>query len=219
LLRARYSLGHIDRMPVDVVNTFEDLDRVKREWFDDRSRLDGLVNLGVNLRGMVQSDASVFHAEMQDTLKRKMPVCIHASQSQPNSDDAADYERRGYLGSRFLFCHYVAASDSDRAAMARTKTSLSFSTHSELRLGEHGDPRVALMKARAADVSVTMSSDATSIAPPNMFENMRFTWNMAIPWKGTETEDLPPLGFHEAIKMATINGARALGLDHVTGSL
>ena len=218
-LRARYSLGHIDRLPPDIVNTFEDLDRVQAEWFADGAQLDGLVHLGVNLRGMVQSDARVFHEEMQVMLRRGLPVCIHASQSQPNSDDAADYERRGYLGPRFLFCHYIAATDSDRAAMARTKTSLSFSTHSELRLGEHGDPRVAVLKARAAGVSVTLSSDATSIAPPNMFENMRFTWNMTIPWKSTETEELPPLGFREAIEMATINGARALGLDHVTGSL
>ena len=218
-LRARYSIGHIDRLPADVVNKFEDLGRVQSEWFADRSRLDGLVHLGVNLRGMVQSDARVFHAEMQDMLKRGLGVCIHASQTQPNSDDAADYERRGYLGAKFLFCHYIAATDSDREAMARTKTSLSFSTHSEFRLGEHGDPRVALMKARAAGVSVSLSSDATSIAPPNMFENMRFTWNMCMPWKGTDTEKLAPLSFYETIEMATINGARALGLADVTGSL
>jgi cytosine/adenosine deaminase-related metal-dependent hydrolase len=219
LLRARYSMGHIDRMPPDAVNTFEDLDRVQREWFDDGSRLDGLVHLGVNLRGMIQSDARVFHIEMQDMLKRGISVCIHASQAQPNSDDAADYEKRGYLGPRFLFCHYIAATDSDREAMARTKTPLSFSTHSEFRLGEHGDPRRALLKARSAGVMVTLSSDATSIAPPNMFENMRFTWNMGIPWKETDTENLPPIGFHEAIEMATINGARALGLGDITGSL
>ena len=195
LLRARYSMGHIDRLPVDVVNKFDDLDRVQHEWFDDRSRLDGLVHLGVNLRGMVQSEAKVFHIEMQDMMRRQMPVCIHASQARPNSDDAVDYEKRGYLGSRFLFCHYLAATDSDRAAMARTKTPLSFSTHSELRLGEHGDPRTALLKARAAGVIVTLSSDATSIAPPNMFENMRFTWNMGIPWKGSDTEEISPIGF------------------------
>jgi 5-methylthioadenosine/S-adenosylhomocysteine deaminase len=219
LLRARYSIGHIDRLPVDVVNSFDDLDRVQAEWFADTARLDGLIHLGVNLRGLVQSDARVFHEEMQGMLKRGLPVCIHASQARPNSDDAADYERRGYLGRKFLFCHYIAATDSDRAAMARSGTPLSFSTHSELRLGEHGDPRLALLKARAAGVSVTLSSDATSIAPPNMFENMRFTWNMCIPWKDTETEALPPLGFCEAIEMATINGAKALGLDDVTGSL
>ncbi len=219
LLRARYSIGHVDRLPVDVVNKFEDLDRVQDEWFADRSRLDGLVHLGVNLRGLVQSEARVFHTEMEHMLRRQLPVCIHASQSRPNSDDAADYEKRGYLGSRFLFCHYIAATDSDRAAMARTKTPLSFSTHSELRLGEHGDPRTALLKARAAGVMVTLSSDATSIAPPNMFENMRFTWNMGIPWKETETESMPPIGFREVIEMATINGARALGLADITGSL
>src|SRR6202040_2141448 len=96
---------------------------------------------------------------------------------------------------------------------------LSFSTHSELRLGEHGDPRVALLKARAAGVSITLSSDATSIAPPNMFENMRVTWNMGIPWKDSDTESLTPIGFCDVIEMATINGAQALGLGDVTGSL
>jgi cytosine/adenosine deaminase-related metal-dependent hydrolase len=52
-----------------------------------------------------------------------------------------------------------------------------------------------------------------------MFETMRFTWNMGIPWKGTPTENLPAVSFREAIEMATLNGARALGLGDVTGSL
>lgn len=218
-LRARYSFGHIDKMPTDMVNNFEDLDRVQAEWFAAGAPLDGLVHLGVNLRGMVQSEPRVFHEEMQDMLRRGLAVSIHASQARPNSDDAADYERRGYLGPRFLFCHYMAATDGDREVMARTNTPLSFATHSEFRLGAHGDPRLALMKARAAGITVTLSSDATSIAPPNMFENMRLTWNMCIPWQENETEGLPPLGFCETIEMATINGARALGLAEITGSL
>jgi 5-methylthioadenosine/S-adenosylhomocysteine deaminase len=77
-----------------------------------------------------------------------------------------------------------------------------------------------LLKARAAGVIVTtLSSDATSIAPPNMFENMRLTWNIGIPWKGTDTEGIPPISFQEVIEMATINGARALGLASIAGSL
>ena len=42
---------------------------------------------------------------------------------------------------------------------------------------------------------------------------------MGIPWKDTDTEPLPPIRFCEVIEMATINGARALGLGDVTGSL
>ena len=219
LMRGRYSLGHVDRMPPDVVNRYEDLDRIEREWFAGGGRFDGLVHLGVNLRGIVQSEARVFHEEMAFVMRRRLPACIHATQTKPNLDDAADYERRGYLSPSFMFSHYLDASDSDRAAMARTGASLTFSPHSEFRFGEHGDPRVSLMKARAAGVLVTLSSDATSIAPPNVFELMRFAWNMCIPWKQTDTETLPPLGFEEAIELATINGAKALGLGGVAGSL
>jgi len=42
---------------------------------------------------------------------------------------------------------------------------------------------------------------------------------MGIPWKESETEGMSPIGFGEVIEMATINGARALGLGDVTGSL
>ncbi|MBR0873235.1 amidohydrolase family protein [Bradyrhizobium tropiciagri] len=219
LIRARYSIGHVDQLATDVANEFEDLDRVRREWFDGPARFDGLVHLGVNLRGMLQSDPDVFHAEMDQILKTGLPISVHASQGKPNTDDAEDYERRGYLGPNFLFCHYIAATDSDRSVLARTRTPLSFATHSELRLGDYGDPRAALLKAIAAGVLVTLSSDASSLAPPNMFENMRLTWNMTIPWKESETEHFKPIGFYDVIRMATINGAIALGLGDVIGSI
>jgi cytosine/adenosine deaminase-related metal-dependent hydrolase len=218
-LRGRYAMGHIDRLPPDVANTYDDLPRVRDKWFDDASVFDGLMHLGANLRGPVQSTMSVFHEEMQMMLRLGLPVAIHGTQDAPNLDDAADYEKRGYLGPKFLFCHYLLATDSDRAAMARTGTSLSFSTHSELRLGENGDPRRALMKAREAGINISLSFDASSLCPPNMLEMMRLTWSMGIPWKGTDTEHLSRIGLHEIIEMGTINGARALGLADVTGSL
>ena len=52
-----------------------------------------------------------------------------------------------------------------------------------------------------------------------MFENMRFTWNMGIPWKNTDSEAFSPISFCEVIEMATINGAKAFALGDVTGSL
>jgi cytosine/adenosine deaminase-related metal-dependent hydrolase len=218
-LRARYAMGHIDKMPVDQVNRYEDLPRVREEWFADPSRLQGLVHLGVNLRGAIQSNVEVFYQEMETMLKLGLPVAIHASQAEPNSDDAADYERRGFLGPNFLFCHYITATESDREAMARTGTPLSFATLSELRLGETGDARRALLKMREAGILVSLSSDASSLVPPNMLENMRVTWNMGVPWQGTDTAHLAPIGLSEIIEMATINGAKALGLGSVTGSL
>ena len=103
--------------------------------------------------------------------------------------------------------------------MARTKTPLSFSTLSEMRLSRTGDARDCLMRMRKAGVLISLSFDATSIAPLNMFETMRVTWNMGMPWRGTPSESLPEITFREVIEMATINGAKALGIGDVTGSL
>jgi 5-methylthioadenosine/S-adenosylhomocysteine deaminase len=218
-LRARYSLGHIEGLAPDTPNLFPDLPRIQDEWVAEDGRLKGLVSLGVNLRGMVQSEAAVFHREMEMALTAGLPVSIHATQSRPNLDDAADYEQRGYLGPNFLFCHYVAASQSDREAMARTGTPLSFATFSEMRLGHDGDPRQAFLNMRAAGVLISLSSDAASIAPLNMLETMRATWNMAVPHKDDKPNPGDPLSFAETVEMATLNGTKALGLGAITGSL
>jgi 5-methylthioadenosine/S-adenosylhomocysteine deaminase len=218
-VRARYSLGHIEGLAPDTPNLFPDLPRIQNEWCSLGGRLKGLVSLGLNLRGMVQSEAAIFHQEMQMALRAGLPVSIHATQSRPNLDDAASYERRGYLGPDFLFCHYVAASQSDRDAMARTGTPLSFATLSEMRLSQDGDPRQAFLNMRSAGVLISLSSDAASIAPLNMLEAMRVTWNMAVPREDDEQKVALPLSFAETIEMATLNGAKALGFGAVTGSL
>jgi 5-methylthioadenosine/S-adenosylhomocysteine deaminase len=219
MLRARYSYGHIDRMPRNQPLDFSDIDRVKRDYFAGGTAFDGLVHLGINLRGLSQSDEPTYHEDMKQALARGLPIAIHAGQAPPNRVDAADYEKRGWLGPNLLICHYLPASESDAEIMARTRTPLSFATHSEFRLGVAGDARAALLRMRKAGVLISLSFDASSIAPPNMFETMRFTWNMGIPWRGTPTEGLPEVSFREVIEMATINGAKALGLGDITGSL
>src|SRR3979411_1084840 len=219
MLRARYAYGHIDQMPRDQALDFTDIDRVKRDYFASGTAFDGLLTFGVNLRGLSQSEERTYHHDMTAAMERGLPVAIHASQAPPNVVDAADYEKRGWLGPTMRICHYIPARDIDAETMARTKTPLSFATHSEFRLGLAGDPRAALLRMRNAGVVVSLSFDASSLAPPNMFETMRFTWNMGIPWKGTPSEDLPEMQFREAIEMATLNGAKALGIGDATGSI
>jgi 5-methylthioadenosine/S-adenosylhomocysteine deaminase len=219
LLRALYSHGHVDLMPRNELIDFAAVDRVQRDYFAKGSAFEGLVTYGVNLRGGSQSEEAIYHQEMEAARKRGLWIAIHAGQTPPNRIFAEDYEKRGWLGPKLLICHYLPASDADAQAMARTATPLSFATHSEFRLGRAGDPRDALLRMRRHKVLISLSFDASSIAPPNMFETMRFTWNMGIPWRGTPTEKLPEVTFREVIEMATLNGAKALGLGDVTGSI
>ena len=219
LVRARYAYGHRDFLPVDEALDFKDIDRVTDQWFGAASPFEGTVHLGVNLRGPDLSDFDVFEREMDEVRARGLPVAIHTVQGGSTKVRVADLAARDYLGPQFLICHFLAATAEDRALMASTRTPLSFAVHSELRLGEAGDPRAALLGMLRAGVNVSLSIDATSLHPVNLFEAMNVAWNMGIPWEGTETESLPALTFHECLAMATINGARALGIDDVTGSL
>lgn len=218
-VRARYSYGHREGLPVDEALSFAHIDRVRNEWFGPSSPFEGLVHLGVNLRGPDLSDLGVFITEMEQAQKRALPVCIHTEQGGETAVRAPDLEERGFLGPNLLIAHFLAATQADREAMARTATPLTYAVHSELRLGEAGDPRAALLTMLAAGVNVSLSVDATSLAPVNLFEAMNVAWNMGIPWQATETAGLEPLSLHRCIELATICGARALGLADRVGSL
>jgi cytosine/adenosine deaminase-related metal-dependent hydrolase len=219
LVRARYAYGHRDMLPVDEALDFTDIDRVRGEWFGARSPFEGLVHLGVNLRGPDLGEMGVFDAEMRDALDRGLPAAIHTVQGGSTEVSAPALEDRGYLGPDFLIAHFLAATQADRDAMARTGTPLSYTVHSELRLGDAGDARAALLRMLDAGVTVSLSIDATSIAPVNLFEAMSVAWNLGIPWLGSDTAELPALTFRRCLEMATIDGARALGLADLTGSL
>jgi cytosine/adenosine deaminase-related metal-dependent hydrolase len=217
--RARYAYGHRDGLPGEEPLDFGDIDRVRREWFGGETEFTERVHLGVNLRGPDLGAMDSFDAEMAEAAARDLPVAIHTVQGRRTEVDATELERKGYLGPRFLIAHFLAATADDRAALARTRTPLSFAVHSELRLGDAGDPRAALLEFIDAGVDVSFSIDATSLAPVDLFQAMNVAWNMGIPWEGSATASLAPLTFRRCIEMATIGGARALGLDRVVGSL
>lgn len=218
LVRGRYAYGHPDGLSVDQPLRFQDVDRVRAEWFETDA-LGGLVHLGVNLRGPDLGELPVFEIEMAESRERGLPVAIHTVQGATTAVSAPWLEERGYLGPDFMIAHFLAATDADRRAMARAGTPLSYSVHSELRLGEAGDARAALLRFLDTGVTVSFSIDAASIAPVNLFEAMSVAWNMGIPWQGSDTEALGAVTVRQCLEMATINGARALGLADVTGSL
>ena len=219
LVRARYAYGHRDFLPAEEALDFTDIDRVRDEWFGPTSPFEDVVHLGVNLRGPDLGEMAVFETEMREVRDRGLPVAIHTVHGGSTKVSAVELEERGYLGPDFLIAHFLAATQADREAMARAGTPLSYAVHSELRLGDAGDARAALLRFLEAGVTVSLSIDATSIAPVNLFEAMNVAWNLGIPWEDSDTAELTALTFRRVLEMATIDGARALGLAPVTGSI
>ena len=129
-------MGISTRCRADQVLDFTDIDRVQRDYFGGGTAFDGLVHLGVNLRGLSQSEERTSIKEMDACNgTRACPSRSMQARRAPNVVDAADYEKRGYLGPNFLICHYFRRAHRRSEAMARTSTPLSFATHSEFRLG------------------------------------------------------------------------------------
>ena len=152
--------------------------------------------------------------------QRRLPVAIHTVQGASTAVDATELERKGYLGPEFLIAHFLAATaGGSRGAGPDRARPLSYAVHSELRLGDAGDPRAALLSFLAAGVDVSFSIDATSLAPIDLFQAMNVAWNMGIPWEGTATASLPALTFRRVLEIGTLAGARALGLGDEVGSL
>lgn len=217
-MRALFSFGHRDGQDKEQTIDLALAGRVQEEWFGAASPLDNLTSFAINSRGPATLSETIFRQEMDWAFERDLIVAMHAGQGS-YSYGVVPMQEMGYLGPKTLIVHFVHAKPEDRAAMAATGASLSYSVHSEFRLGNSGYQAQQLVHMFNDGVNVSLSFDANALAPIDMFESMSTAWYMGVPYKGTDTEGLTPLNFPDVIKMGTINGAKALGLGAVTGSL
>ena len=217
-LRGRYSYGYIDPMPADRTMPLDDLRRVRREWFDT-NRASGRLTLGMALRGDQGSSREVFRKELDAARELGLPKVMHIGQSQRFRVKVAELIRLGFIDRQTLLVHGLAVTAEDRAAIADLGLSLSYAPQSELRLQADGDFRSQMLLAAASRINLCLSIDATSLGAVSMFDAMHTVWNLGVPWNATETEKLPRIDFSQCLEMATINGARGLGLEKQIGTL
>lgn len=218
-VRAIYSYGYPDELGREEAMDLRDLRRVAGEM---KGGKDALVRLGAAIRGSRHSTEEIYDEEMRTILSLGLPVTYHGGQSRRATVSAVDMRERGYLDKGTVLAHYLYASPEDRKAMRETGASLSFSTMGEFRsVGDAGgDPRAQLLEMAADGVNVSLSVDANSIMPVDMFENMRTAWRYGKGWVGDpRTENLPDLTLPQVVRMATLNGAKAILADHLSGSI
>lgn len=122
-------------------------------------------------------------------------------------------ERVGLLGPKSVMVHMVWLNDSDIVKLAETRTTVSHNPSSNSKLAS-GVCKVPQMLA--GGVNVALGCDG---GPSNndydMFREMKLA---AILHKGVTRNPLI-VPAEAVLEMATINGARALGLEHEIGSL
>jgi cytosine/adenosine deaminase-related metal-dependent hydrolase len=122
-------------------------------------------------------------------------------------------ERVGLAGPRSLFAHMVWLEDSDIRSVARTRSNVAHCPSSNLKLAS-GIPRVPEMMK--AGVNVGLGCDG---APCNNSYDMIREMKLAAVIQKARLLDPQAMPATSVLEMATINGARAMGMQSEVGSI
>ncbi len=135
----------------------------------------------------------------------------------PEARDYVDvYDRAGGLGERTVLAHAIHCSDRELARLVETGTRVAHCPASNLFIGAGVMP---LARYLAAGLSVGLGSDVSGGPEASIFSVMRVGAYAQMARRslvGEEGAILDPLDW---LRMATLEGARALGLEEVIGSL
>ncbi|MCC5810333.1 MAG: TRZ/ATZ family hydrolase [Ectothiorhodospiraceae bacterium] len=122
-------------------------------------------------------------------------------------------QESGLIGPAFMAVHMTQLTDDEIAMVAQANASVIHCPESNLKLASGFCPVQALCEA---GVNVALGTDgAASNNDLDMFGEMRTAALLAKAVSGNAAA-LPAAA---ALRMATLNGARALGLEHITGSI
>jgi len=195
---------------------------VRAEAFITAFKDDPLITPAVAPHAMYTLDGPTLKAARDLSKRHSVPTLIHlaetrdeiqAAQQRFRSSPVAYLDSLGFLGPGVLGAHGVWVTDPDIALLKARGVGISHNPESNMKLASGTAPVPAYLKA---DVNIGLGTDgAASNNDLDMFEAMRVA---ALLHKHVNA-DPRALSARSALEMATIRGARALGMDKRVGSL
>lgn len=191
----------------------DDVLRLRRERF---ATDDGLLHLGIACRGVDYSQPEIWQREFAFAREHGLPITTHTMMTAHDVERVraiSVYEEHEALGSDVLLVHAIHTNEAERAYLARTSTPVSLSILSELRTGMGIPPIVEMMQA---GVPLCLSVDTMAASDnSDYFAVLRATLLVPRGQHGDATVYQPD----QVLRHGTIDGARALGIGELTGSL
>jgi 5-methylthioadenosine/S-adenosylhomocysteine deaminase len=212
-LRGRFSYGWAAGHANDRTVDLKHLERLHSDWKP------GLLSLGLAWRGPASSNPAiatppeVYLEELRTARRLGLPVTVHASGPRSAAGQIAALAQAGLLGPDLQVVHANNATDEEIASLAAAGASVTVSPTSELRIG-YGFPRVR--ELLAAGVPTGLSVDTTVLCGnADMFAIMKVTQGV----ENARAYDEFALTARRVLELATIEGARSMGMGDVIGSL
>jgi cytosine/adenosine deaminase-related metal-dependent hydrolase len=207
-----YELDDAMRLMQETIETYDQrLDGRIRAWampFDASYCSDELL---VAAKGL----ADQYHTGM--TLHQSnQPATVQMYQEMCGKRPVEYLDDLGILGPNLLLAHVINLDATEIDAIARTDTKTVMCPTAALKMGHRMTTRARLPEMVDRGICVSLGTDAGNNS--NLLETLRSMYLVAVIYKDARgTTDVVPAEL--AIELATLHGARALGLEDEIGSL
>ncbi|MCI5839850.1 MAG: amidohydrolase [Peptoniphilaceae bacterium] len=182
--------------------------------------LDGLITIGFGPHAVYTTDEEFLKEISKVAKKYNAPIHIHLSETLKENKDSISkfgktpteiFNDANLLGEKTIAAHGIYLSDNDLKILKETNTSLVHCPISNLKLSSGF---MDTKKVHNCGINLCLGTD--SAASNNRQSILR---EMNVTSLVSRMNDENALNSYEIIKMATINGAKALGMDKEIGSL
>jgi 5-methylthioadenosine/S-adenosylhomocysteine deaminase len=195
---------------------------VRAEAFINAFKGDSLITPAVAPHALYTLDGPTLKAARELSRRYNVPALIHLAETRDEVKTAQErlspspvayLDSLGFLGPGVLAAHGIYVSDSEMPLLKAKGVGVSHNPESNMKLASGTAPVTAYLRA---GVALGLGTDgAASNNDLDMFEAMR----MASLLHKLQTNDPRAVSAQTAIDMATIGGARAMGMDKQIGSL
>jgi cytosine/adenosine deaminase-related metal-dependent hydrolase len=144
------------------------------------------------------------------------PGAVRMYQEQYGKRPVEYLDDLGILGPNMLLAHVIDLDEREVAAIARTNTKTVMCPTAALKMGSRMTTTAKLPEMVQQGICVSLGTDAGNNS--NLLETLRSMYLVTVLYKDARgTTDVVPAEM--ALELATIHGARALGLEHDIGSI
>lgn len=212
-VRARFSYGTGQGLPLDRPMDLADLARVQRQYGSD----DGMLGLGACLRSPGAAGArgavpvDLFRTEFEGCRRLGLPMTIHCGPRGLVELMA----QNGLLGPDMLLVHPQGMTPGELAAVGETRSPWSIAPVIEMSYSAVRNGIIQHEELSRLGVPLGLSIDASAATNADFFNVMR-----ALMWSDWQRHGAPQrLKPKRLVELATIEGAKLMGLGERIGSL
>lgn len=180
------------------------------------------VSLAMAARGPEMASPDVWRHEVALARELDLRISVHVGAYRHNAGIRAveQYRDAGLLGPDMTFVHCCHTSPAEFGMIAATGGAVSLGVQCELNSMGIGD--IPLDQILHAGIRPSLSGDTETKCAGDMFTQMRFLFGYYRSWVGGEHSALAepsPLRLQDVLEFATVQGARAVGLDDRVGTI